>query len=105
VKIAILTDVHANLPALEAALEAIRRESCDTILVTPRRPIWTAYLRPMKAISFSMVTITRRQTWPATIAENGRYQLSKHIALYMPPVTFHADSALAPGHGIIRPDQ
>jgi predicted phosphodiesterase len=31
VKIAVLTDVHANLPALEAALEAIRRESCDAL--------------------------------------------------------------------------
>jgi hypothetical protein len=35
VKIAVLTDVHANLPALEAALEAIRRESCDTIYQWP----------------------------------------------------------------------
>ncbi|MCA9966942.1 MAG: metallophosphoesterase family protein [Anaerolineales bacterium] len=31
-KIAIITDVHANLPALEAALAAIAREGCDQIV-------------------------------------------------------------------------
>ncbi|MCB9430839.1 MAG: metallophosphoesterase family protein [Ardenticatenaceae bacterium] len=31
-KIAIITDVHANLPALEAALAAIAREGCDQII-------------------------------------------------------------------------
>lgn len=30
-KIAVITDVHANLPALEAALGAIRSEQCDAI--------------------------------------------------------------------------
>ena len=30
-KIAVITDVHANLPALEAALHAIRTEGCDVI--------------------------------------------------------------------------
>lgn len=30
-KIAVLTDAHANLPALEAALEAIHTEGCDLI--------------------------------------------------------------------------
>ncbi|MEM7110949.1 MAG: metallophosphoesterase family protein [Chloroflexota bacterium] len=30
-KIAVLTDVHANWPALEAALEAIKAEACDLI--------------------------------------------------------------------------
>jgi predicted phosphodiesterase len=29
VRIAVLTDAHANLPALEAALDAIRKEGCD----------------------------------------------------------------------------
>ena len=33
-KIAILTDVHGNLPALQAALNAIRKEGCDTIFHT-----------------------------------------------------------------------
>lgn len=33
-KIAVITDVHANLPALKAALEAIRAEGCDAILHT-----------------------------------------------------------------------
>lgn len=33
-KIAVITDVHANLPALKAALECIRREGCDTIFHT-----------------------------------------------------------------------
>ncbi|MCY3773256.1 MAG: metallophosphoesterase family protein [Gemmatimonadetes bacterium] len=33
-KIAILTDVHGNLPALQAALRAIRREDCDAIFHT-----------------------------------------------------------------------
>lgn len=31
-KLAIITDVHANLPALEAALAAIAREGCDQII-------------------------------------------------------------------------
>ncbi|MEZ4511770.1 MAG: metallophosphoesterase family protein [Chloroflexota bacterium] len=31
-KVAIMTDVHANLPALEAALAAIAREGCDQII-------------------------------------------------------------------------
>ena len=30
-KIAVMTDVHGNLPALQAALEAIQRERCDAI--------------------------------------------------------------------------
>lgn len=30
-KIAVIADVHANLPALEAALDAIRAEGCDSI--------------------------------------------------------------------------
>lgn len=30
-KIAIMTDLHANLPALNAALDAMRRENCDAI--------------------------------------------------------------------------
>lgn len=30
-KIAVITDVHANLPALEAALQAIKSEGCDSI--------------------------------------------------------------------------
>ncbi len=33
-KIAVLTDVHGNLPALRAALQAIRREGCDAIFHT-----------------------------------------------------------------------
>jgi predicted phosphodiesterase len=33
-KIAVITDVHANLPALEAALDAIRAEGCDVIFHT-----------------------------------------------------------------------
>ncbi len=33
-KVAILTDVHANLPALEAALSAIEHERCDAIYHT-----------------------------------------------------------------------
>lgn len=33
-KLAVITDVHANLPALEAALAAIRREGCDAIYHT-----------------------------------------------------------------------
>ena len=33
-KIAILTDVHGNLPALKAALSAIRQEGCDAIFHT-----------------------------------------------------------------------
>jgi putative phosphoesterase len=33
-RIAVLTDVHANLPALQAALEDIRREGCDAIYHT-----------------------------------------------------------------------
>ncbi|UCF10362.1 MAG: metallophosphoesterase family protein [Candidatus Bipolaricaulota bacterium] len=33
-KIAVLTDAHANLPALEAALAAIARERCDLIVHT-----------------------------------------------------------------------
>jgi predicted phosphodiesterase len=33
-KIAVITDTHANLPALEAALEAIADEDCDTIYHT-----------------------------------------------------------------------
>lgn len=31
VKIAVLTDIHANLPALDAALSAIQQEGCDAI--------------------------------------------------------------------------
>jgi predicted phosphodiesterase len=31
IRIAVITDLHANLPALEAALHAIRAESCDSI--------------------------------------------------------------------------
>ena len=30
-KIALITDAHANLPALQAALEAIRAEGCETV--------------------------------------------------------------------------
>ncbi|MBN1641410.1 MAG: metallophosphoesterase family protein [Anaerolineae bacterium] len=33
-KIAVITDLHANLPALEAALDAIRRCGCDAIVHT-----------------------------------------------------------------------
>jgi putative phosphoesterase len=33
-RIAVITDAHANLPALEAALRAIRREGCDLIVHT-----------------------------------------------------------------------
>ena len=33
-KIAVLTDVHGNLPALQAALRGIRREGCDAIFHT-----------------------------------------------------------------------
>lgn len=33
-RIAVITDAHANLPALEAALEAIHREGCDAIVHT-----------------------------------------------------------------------
>jgi predicted phosphodiesterase len=33
-KVAVLTDVHANLPALKAALRAIQRECCDLIYHT-----------------------------------------------------------------------
>src|SRR5438270_14054285 len=33
-KIAVITDAHANLPALRAALEAIRAEGCDAIFHT-----------------------------------------------------------------------
>lgn len=33
-KIAILTDVHGNLPALQVALRAIRREGADAIFHT-----------------------------------------------------------------------
>jgi len=33
-RIAVFTDVHANLPALEAALEAIRTEGCDALFHT-----------------------------------------------------------------------
>jgi predicted phosphodiesterase len=33
-KIAVITDVHANLPALDAALAAIAREGCDAIYHT-----------------------------------------------------------------------
>lgn len=33
-KIAVLTDVHGNLPALQAALRVIRREGCDAIFHT-----------------------------------------------------------------------
>jgi predicted phosphodiesterase len=34
VKIVVMTDVHANLPALEAALRAIRAEGCDAVFHT-----------------------------------------------------------------------
>ena len=34
VKIAIMTDVHANLPALQAALTRIRQEGCDAVYHT-----------------------------------------------------------------------
>jgi protein phosphatase len=33
-KIAVMTDVHANLPALAAALDAIRREGCEALFHT-----------------------------------------------------------------------
>jgi putative phosphoesterase len=33
-KVAVLTDAHGNLPALEVALDAIRREGCDAIYHT-----------------------------------------------------------------------
>ena len=33
-KIAVLTDVHGNLPALQAALDAIRKEGCDALYHT-----------------------------------------------------------------------
>ena len=33
-KIAVLTDVHGNLPALQVALRAIRREGADAIFHT-----------------------------------------------------------------------
>ena len=33
-KLAVLTDAHGNLPALEAALGAIRAEGCDAIYHT-----------------------------------------------------------------------
>lgn len=33
-KLAVITDVHANLPALRAALDAIRKEGCDEIIHT-----------------------------------------------------------------------
>ena len=33
-KIVVFTDVHGNLPALQAALQAIRREGCDAIFHT-----------------------------------------------------------------------
>ena len=33
-KIAVLTDVHGNLPALQAAMRAIRREDADAIFHT-----------------------------------------------------------------------
>jgi protein phosphatase len=33
-KIAVITDVHANLPALEAALNAIRRKGCEALFHT-----------------------------------------------------------------------
>ncbi|MGH2531491.1 MAG: metallophosphoesterase family protein [Thermomicrobiales bacterium] len=33
-KIAVITDVHANLPALDAALAAIKRDGCDAIYHT-----------------------------------------------------------------------
>ena len=33
-KIAVLTDVHANLPALQAALNAIHKEGCDAVYHT-----------------------------------------------------------------------
>ena len=33
-KIAVLTDVHGNLPALQATLRGIRREGCDAIFHT-----------------------------------------------------------------------
>ena len=33
-KIAVLTDVHGNLPALQEALRVIRREGCDAVVNT-----------------------------------------------------------------------
>ena len=33
-KIAVLTDVHGNLPALQIAMRAIRRERCDAVFHT-----------------------------------------------------------------------
>ena len=34
IKIGVITDVHGNLPALEAALEAITAEGCETVIHT-----------------------------------------------------------------------
>ncbi|HPH95068.1 MAG TPA: metallophosphoesterase family protein [Anaerolineaceae bacterium] len=34
IKIVVITDIHANLPALEAALHAIRKEGCDLLIQT-----------------------------------------------------------------------
>lgn len=33
-RIAVMTDIHANLPALKVALAAIRKEGCDAIIHT-----------------------------------------------------------------------